>query len=157
MAITKSGERVQIGQLELTFIVSGEECGGHVDVFEMMVPPGARVPIPHFHTEIDEVVVGLEGVLTYRVGDTTHEVRPGDRVFSPRGVEHHFQNLHDTPARALNILTPGKTGIGYFRDVAAVINAGGPPDMAKLAGVMKHYGLVPSPPKAPAAVRAPTR
>jgi len=37
-------------------------------------------------------------------------------------------------------------GAQYFRDVAAVVNAGGPPDKAALASVMARYGLVPAPP-----------
>ena len=35
----------------------------------------------------------------------------------------------------------------YFRDVAAVVNAGGPPDKATLVAVMTRYGLVPLTPK----------
>ena len=31
---------------------------------------------------------------------------------------------------------------GYFEDIAAVVNAGGPPDMAKVKAVMDKYGLV---------------
>jgi len=38
-------------------------------------------------------------------------------------------------------------GAQYFRDVAAVLNAGGPPDKAALVAVMKNYGLVLAAPK----------
>ncbi len=34
-------------------------------------------------------------------------------------------------------------GPDYFKDIAEIINAGGPPDMAKLKGVMLNHGLVP--------------
>jgi hypothetical protein len=30
----------------------------------------------------------------------------------------------------------------YFREVAAILNAGGPPDFAKVRAVMEKYGLV---------------
>ena len=140
------GEKIKVGELEVNFLVSGESTGGHADVFEMTVPARAKVPVPHHHVEVDEVVIGLEGVLTYRVGDTVRELKPGDRVFSPKGVEHYFENRGDVPARVLNILTPGKFGAQYFKDVAAVLSAGGPPDLAKLKAVMIGYGLVPSPP-----------
>jgi hypothetical protein len=36
-------------------------------------------------------------------------------------------------------------GAQYFRDVAAVVSAGGPPDRAKLLQVMARYGLQPAP------------
>lgn len=42
-------------------------------------------------------------------------------------------------------------GVQYFVDVAAVIDAGGPPDRAKLIGVVTRYGLVPAGPPAPLA------
>ncbi|MGH9867025.1 MAG: hypothetical protein ACREAA_02525 [Candidatus Polarisedimenticolia bacterium] len=35
----------------------------------------------------------------------------------------------------------------YFREVGAVVNAGGPPDRAKLLAVMSRFRLVPAPPK----------
>jgi hypothetical protein len=35
----------------------------------------------------------------------------------------------------------------YFRDVAAVVNASGPPNKAALVAVMGRYGLVPAAPK----------
>jgi hypothetical protein len=38
-------------------------------------------------------------------------------------------------------------GADYFRDVAAVVNSGGPPDKAALLAVMSRYGLVAAAPK----------
>ena len=35
------------------------------------------------------------------------------------------------------------TDVQYFRDVAEIIAAGGPPDRAKLVQVMARYGLKP--------------
>jgi hypothetical protein len=62
-------------------------------------------------------------------------------MFTPRGAVHQFSNPHDEPARALIVLTPD-IGAQYFRDVAAVVNVGGPPDRSKLLAVMSEYGLV---------------
>jgi len=44
-------------------------------------------------------------------------------------------------ARALIEPTPD-VGPQYFRDIAEVVNAGGPPDPAKLIEIMTRYGLV---------------
>jgi hypothetical protein len=68
---------------------------------------------------------------------------------TPRGSVHQFSNPGTETARALVMLTPD-IGEQYFRDVAAVASAGGPPDRAKLIEVMMRYGLVPAPPKQPA-------
>jgi hypothetical protein len=35
----------------------------------------------------------------------------------------------------------------YFKDVAVVVNSGGPPDKAAHMSVMSRYGLVPAAPK----------
>ena len=65
---------------------------------------------------------------------------------TPRGSVHAFSNPFTQTARALIVLSPD-IGARYFEDVAAVIDAGGPPDKAALASVMSRYGLVPAAPK----------
>ena len=61
---------------------------------------------------------------------------------TPNGVAHAFSNPHDVTARALVMNTP-EIDAQYFRDVAAIVNAGGPPDRAKLMGTMQRFGLTP--------------
>jgi hypothetical protein len=48
------------------------------------------------------------------------------------------------------VITPAAIGPQYFRDSAEVINAaaGGPPDRAKMAEIMRRYGLTPAAPQA---------
>jgi hypothetical protein len=65
---------------------------------------------------------------------------------TPKGVVHSFDNPFDASAKALIVNSPD-IGAQYFRDIAAVVNAGGPPDKAALVSVMANYGLVPAPPK----------
>ncbi len=131
---------IHVGQLEIRYLVNGAE-EGTLGVFEMVVPPNAHVPPPHSHTHNEECVYVLEGVLRYRVDDVTRDLGPGDFMSTPRGAVHHFMNAGRPPARVLVILTPD-IGAQYFHDVAAVVNAGGPPDRAKLLAVMAQYGLV---------------
>jgi len=69
---------------------------------------------------------------------------------SAQELIHQFSNPHSETARALIVLTPD-IGAQYFRDVGSIVNAGGPPDRAKLFGVMAKYGLVPAPQGAAAA------
>jgi quercetin dioxygenase-like cupin family protein len=136
---------IKVGEIEIRYLIDGTVTGAGSGVFEMTVPPGARVPPPHSHSKNEEVLVVLEGVLRYTVDDETRDLEPGERMYTARGSVHGFSNPHDTPARALVILTPD-IGLGYFREVAEVANAPGPPARAKLIAVMTRHGLVPAAP-----------
>ena len=139
---------IQVGQLQIRYLVDGAARGG-LGLFELTVPPGAMVPPPHSHTDNEECVYVLEGTLRYAVDGRVRDLGPGDWMSTPRGSVHAFSNTADRTARALIMLTPD-IGARYFEDVAEVVNAGGPPDRAKLMQVMTRYGLVPSAPSAPA-------
>ena len=138
-------DSIMVGHLGIRYLIDGTAAGG-MGVFELSVPPKANVPPPHSHTGSEECVYVLEGMLRYAVNDVFRDLRPGDWMHTPRGAVHQFSNPHDAPARALIVLTPD-IGAQYFRDVGAVVNAGGPPDRARLLQVMAKYGLVPAPPK----------
>ena len=133
---------IMVGTLSIRYLVDGSATGG-MGVFELGVPPGAMVPPPHSHTDNEECAYVVEGVLRYSVDGVARDLRPGEWMFTPRGSVHHFSNPHREAAKALIVLTPD-IGAQYFRDVAAVVNAGGPPDRAKLLEVMARYKLVPA-------------
>ena len=147
MMSTSTSDEIKIGQLAIRFLVEGTESAGSVAIFEFDVPVGARVPVAHSHDAYEETIYGLEGVLTWTVEGTPTEVGPGEALWIPRGVVHHFDNTHDVDAKALAIVTPGILGPDYFRDVAAIVEAaaGGPPDLAAIAAVMRSHGLTPAP------------
>ena len=142
-------EVIRLGQIEIRYL-QGTGDGCQMGCFEMRVPPGSNVPPPHSHTGNEELVYVLEGTLRYTVGGETRDLQPGDSMGTPRGAVHAFSNPHAVMARVLVINTPD-IGAQYFRDVAAIIGAGGPPDRAKLMMTMQRFGLVPAaPPGAPA-------
>ena len=140
-----SQEIVKVGQLEIRYLVDGTQKGG-LGLFEMKVPGGAHVPPPHSHSNNEECIYVLEGVLRYSVDGETRDLKPGEWMSTPRGSVHAFSNPHSETARALVMLTPD-IGVQFFRDVGALANAGGPPDRTKLMEVMSRYGLVPAAPK----------
>ena len=139
-------ELVRIGQLEIKYLIDGSAHEG-MGIFELTIPSGSNVPPPHSHTHNEECVYVLEGTLRYSVDDVTRDLGPGDWMRTPKGAVHAFSNPHEGTARALIALTPD-IGAQYFRDVAGVVNAGGPPDRTQLLAVMARYGLVPAPPRA---------
>ncbi len=74
---------VRIGALELRFLVDEHDSPGDLVMFEFIVPTNARVPVPHYHEGVDEVVFGLEGVLTVTRDGETHENSQGRRHSHP--------------------------------------------------------------------------
>ena len=141
-------EIIQVGPVEIRFLLDGDDTAGRVSMFEAVVPPRARVPAAHYHEHVDEVAYGLEGVLTFTVDGRPNRIGPGDRCFIPRGAVHHFANEGNEPTRTLSVLTPATIGPAYFRDMAALLAAGAPPDPARVAEVMRRHGLIVVPPGA---------
>jgi len=140
-----SQQAIKVGQMEIRYLVDGAQSGG-LGLFEMKIPAGAQVPPPHSHTDNEECVYVLEGVLRYSVDDETRDLRPGEWMSTPRGSVHQFSNPGSDTSRALVMMTPD-IGAQFFVDVAAVAGAGKPPDRTKLMEVMTRYGLVPAAPK----------
>ncbi len=146
--VTGTREEIRIGPLTIRFLLEGEASGGSVAVFEFDVPAGTRLPgSAHSHDGYEETIYGLEGILTWTLDDEETEVCPGEVLCIPLGVVHRFDNDHDTDAKMLAIVSPGILGPDYFREAAAVVQAaaGGPPDPAALAQVMRRHGLTPAP------------
>jgi quercetin dioxygenase-like cupin family protein len=136
-------DEINVGTLRIRYLIDGSGTAS-LGMFELTVPPGSNVPPPHSHSDNEELVYVLEGVLRYTVGSQTRDLAPGQSMHTPRGTVHAFSNPFESTARALITLSPD-IGAQYFRDVAAVANAGGPPDKAALLAVMNRYGLVPGP------------
>ena len=141
MSITE----IKIGQLGISYIVDGSQTSS-IGMFELSVPPSSNVPPPHSHSNNEECVYVLAGTLRYSVGAESRDLTVGQTMSTPRGAVHAFSNPFAETARALIVMSPD-VGAQYFRDVAAVVNAGGPPDKAALASVMSKYGLVPAVPQ----------
>jgi quercetin dioxygenase-like cupin family protein len=144
---TGTREEIRVGQMAIRFLVEGEESGGSVAVFEFDVPAGANVAAGHSHDGYEETIYGLEGVLAWTIEGTPTDVGPGEALCIPRGAVHQFDNTHDIDAKALAIVTPGILGPDYFCEVATILDAaaGGPPDLAAIATVMRRHGLTAAP------------
>jgi quercetin dioxygenase-like cupin family protein len=141
MPTETTDEIIRAGQLEIRYVRDGASKN-ETGAFELTVPPGSNVPPPHSHSKNEEYIYVLEGKMRYTVGKETRDLSAGESMFTPKGEVHSFSNPFSDSAKALVVLSPD-VGAQYFRDVAAVINAGGPPDKAKLVAVMAQYGLKP--------------
>ena len=136
---------IRIGQLTIRFLIDRSDSKDSMALFELTVPPGAKVPAPHYHSNWDETVYGLEGSMSWTLSGDVTELAAGGHLFIPRGAVHHFINRSEALARALVMIAPGVLGSEYFRDLAALMAAGSPPDLARVGEVMARHGLVPVP------------
>jgi len=135
-----SANEIKVGQLGIHYLLDGSS-NASMGMFELTVPAGSNVPPPHSHSNNEECLYVLSGTLRYTVGAEARDLTPGQGMRTPKGVPHGFSNPFSETARALVVLSPD-VGAQYFRDVAEVINAGGPPDKAALVAAMAKYGLV---------------
>ena len=142
-----SSETIKVGQVSIDFMLETADTNGSVAMFEFSVPAGAKVPLPHYHEHYDETIYGLEGVVTFTVEGKPINIGPGETCFISRGAVHGFNNFGSDNARALAVITPALLGPNFFKECAAIVNAGGPPDIEKLKKVMTSHGLVPVLPK----------
>ena len=140
-------ETIKAGQVTIEFLMEAADSNGSAAMFEFTVPAGAKVPIPHYHEHFDETIYGLAGVMTFTVEGKPIDIAPGETCFIPRGAVHGFNNFKQEDAKALAVITPALLGPIFFKEVAEIVNAGGPPDIAKLKSVMAKHGLIPVMPK----------
>ncbi len=140
-------ETIRCGEVSIDFLLEAADTNGSAAMFEFTVPAGARVPIPHYHEYYDETIYGLEGVITFTVEGKAIDIAPGETHFIPRGAVHGFNNLKQEDCKTLAVITPALLGPNYFKEIAEILNAGGPPDVEKLKLVMAKHALVAAMPK----------
>src|SRR5215211_3195596 len=147
--VNPSDETIHLGPLAVRFLITGEDSNGSVATFELTVPGAQRLAAPaHSHDHYEETIYSIDGVLTWTVDGKQIDVGPGQALCIPRGAVHRFDNNGTLDAKALCVITPAAIGPEYFREVFAVANAaaGGPPDRAKMAEIMRRHGLTPAVP-----------
>jgi quercetin dioxygenase-like cupin family protein len=146
-AVNPSDETIRLGPLVIRFLVAGDDSHGSAAMFECTVPAGEKLRAPaHSHDAFEETIYGLEGVLTWTVDGQPIDVAPGQALCIPRGAVHRFDNLGQQHARVLITASPAVFGPEYFREAAAAMDAaaGGPPDPARMADIMRRHGLTPA-------------
>lgn len=147
-AVNPSEETIRVGPVEIRFLITGNDSNGNASFFEFRVPAGVKLMAPaHKNDAYEEIVYGLEGVLTWTVDGAPIAVGPGQALCIPRGAVHRFDNLGTVDARQIGLITPAIMGPAYFREAAELIGAAGPPDPAKMLALFRRHGMtVPLPP-----------
>jgi len=89
------------------FLIDSKDWGGNVAVVEHLLAPHSIAAPMHLHTKEDEFSMILEGRVWYVAGGEELVAEVGDLVFKPRGEWHTFFNAADSPARVLELISPG--------------------------------------------------
>ena len=141
--VNPSEETIKVGPVVVRFLLTGDDSNGSASVFEFMVPAGQKLAAPaHMNDAYEEVLYGIEGVLTWTVDGTPIEVGPGQALCIPRGAVHRFDNLGSQDVKQLAVITPSIMSPAYFREAAELIGAaGGPPDREKMTEVFRRHGM----------------
>lgn len=139
-------------------LADSQDTGGRFGLMEMVAPRG-REPSRHLHYTDDEGFYVLEGHVTFYVGESTCDARPGTFVFLPHGVPHSYTFETDV-VRMLALVAPGGLEAHFqdarFSEAARALSlppSAGEPDMDLLEEITRDlagYGTeVVGPPGAP--------
>src|SRR5262249_40074513 len=107
--VNPSEETIQMGAtgIAIRFLLTREDTNGGMSVFEVRVPAGQKLPAPaHKNDAFEEVLYGIEGVLTWTVDGQPIEVGPGQALCIPRGAVHRFDNFGRDDVIQLCIIGP---------------------------------------------------
>jgi quercetin dioxygenase-like cupin family protein len=144
LRVNPSDETIRLGPIAIRFLITAEDSGGSVAVFEGAVPGRQRLAAPaHSHDHYEETVYVTSGTLTFTVDGKEIDIGPGQALCIPRGAIHRFDNNGIEDAKGVCVVTPAAIGPEYFREAAEVINAaaGGQPDPTKMGEIMRRHGL----------------
>lgn len=129
-------------------LVTAGESDGRLGVSLVTQPPGVATPL-HRHTHEAEAFLVLEGHVSYRAGDETHELDDGCFIWLPESVPHAFRIRGTSAARFVAFTAPG--GLMGLYDEVGIPAAerrlpgadGQPPEveLPKWAEVGPRYGL----------------
>ncbi len=125
--------------LGVVFKLGSDNTNGALAVVEHPFAVGA-VTLPHLHTREDEYSIVLEGEIGFRSGDREAVLGPGGYITKPRGEMHAMWNAGDTPARMIEIISPGGFE-GFFRDLVDHTDRG-TPTRDQVVEIAESYGLV---------------
>lgn len=123
-------------------VAPGSVTQGEFGLFETTVEPGGGTPFLHYHTGYSESFYVLEGRLQLHLGDDVAETGPGGFAYVSRHGLHGFTNIHDEPARALILFTPGAPREDYFREMAELYQQVSEPTREQLDEVAARHDQV---------------
>ena len=92
--------------------------GTQISVSMEILPPGKQANQAHYHLLEEEHVLVLEGRMTVRLGEASHEVEAGHYVCFPAGQKlgHALINHSDAPCRYLVFGNPQPHDVAVYTE-----------------------------------------
>jgi len=140
IVLAEDARRISLYDVAFCYGVGAAQTDGALSMLEVTIPPRTLIK-PHAHGREDEFTLVLEGSVGARLGDETAErITAGSWLVKPRSIPHAMWNVGDTPARILEVVTPG--GIErYFEEIAPILREHGPDWTKRYEALGEEYGL----------------
>jgi mannose-6-phosphate isomerase-like protein (cupin superfamily) len=135
------GQLFKGGPMTLHVIEDGSHTSGTHAVADFAFD-GPFSPPPHVHRQHEEVIYVLEGEMGFWVKGETMTLGPGSAFVTPIGLPHTFNNAGSGRLRFLLTASPA-THLGYFEQVAELLQKPGPPEPQAMMEIMQKWGLEP--------------
>jgi mannose-6-phosphate isomerase-like protein (cupin superfamily) len=132
------------------FLIDSHQTGGRLAVVEHLLAPHAIAAPVHRHRDEDEFSLVVEGRIGAIFDGEEVFAEPGEIILKPRGEWHTFWNAGDTPARLIELITPGgledlfrkiDRGVSDEEFTELVARYGCEVDLAQTAPLIEKYGL----------------
>jgi mannose-6-phosphate isomerase-like protein (cupin superfamily) len=91
------------GGMDIRVWVRSSMTNGVYSSVECAVAPKIMGPPPHYHKELDELMLVLEGTANILIGNEEVEVQAGAWHLRPRMIKHTFWNASDKPLRFIDM------------------------------------------------------
>jgi quercetin dioxygenase-like cupin family protein len=124
------------------FKATHASTNGAFSLMERTLPPGARKPPPHIHTNCEEAFYVLDGEVEFTVGIEVVIGRRDSFVLVPGGVAHTFGNAGAAQARLLVIHAPAMDA--YFEELQTLWSKENPPSRDEELTLMQRHGMEPA-------------
>jgi quercetin dioxygenase-like cupin family protein len=124
---------------------SAAETAGERVELEIMLPPGASGPPPHFHPHQEERWQVLTGALDVQVDGNWRTLREGEAASVPAGRVHTLRNRTNSDTRVLDVHIPALDFQDYMLDLHRLAETGkitslrSPRSLIYLATVLRKH------------------
>jgi len=143
VTVPGAGELIDLGPAKIRILEDGSTTAHRLGIGEITLAPHSEGPPQHRHAQHDEGFYVVSGTARFTVGDTGYDAPAGTLVMVPPGVPHTFANPGEEPLVMVNTFTPDLY-VQYFRDLRAMIEAGGPLSPQATVEVMRRYATEPA-------------
>ncbi|WP_265463194.1 cupin domain-containing protein [Aeromonas salmonicida] len=105
------GESVWLSGDVYTVKLDKAATNGRVSFLDSSIPPGSGAPY-HLHTDADEIIFVVSGIINITLNGDDKIAREGDTIFIPKHTSHGFKNVGLYAARLLFYFNP--SGVERF-------------------------------------------